>query len=149
MAYSNARGLARTLSADGRRLFVACGNSASVWVLDTFTYDAGDNLTASVDVRNSGKVAGDEVVELYLTPPASDVAPLRQLRAFQRVHLDPGAARTVRFELDARQLSEVDAQGTRSVQPGTYGIFVGGSQPAPGAGQSSEFAIEGSAPLPR
>jgi beta-glucosidase len=45
-------------------------------------------------------------------------------------------------------LSAVDAQGTRSVQPGTYSIFVGGSQPAPGTGQSADFAIDGTAPLP-
>ena len=117
--------------------------------LSSKTVKAGDALTVEAEVRNTGKRAGDEVVELYLTPPASDVAPLRQLRAFQRVHLEPGAARTVRFELDARQLSEVDAAGKRSVQSGTYGIFVGGSQPAPGAGQNAEFSIEGSAPLPR
>ena len=117
--------------------------------LSTKTVKAGEPLTVEAEVRNTGKRAGDEVVELYLTPPASDVAPIRELKAFQRVHLEPGAVRNVRFELDSRQLSEVDAAGKRSVQPGTYGIFVGGSQPAPGTGQSGEFAIEGSAPLPR
>ena len=116
--------------------------------LSSKTVKAGDPLTVEVEVCNAGKRAGDEVAELYLVPPASDVAPLRQLRAFQRVHLEPGAAQIVRFELDARQLSEVDAEGKRSVQAGNYRIFVGGSQPVAGAGQSGEFAIEGSAPLP-
>jgi beta-glucosidase len=55
----------------------------------------------------------------------------------------------VRFTLHARQLSLVDAQGNRSVDPGHYSIFVGGQQPAPNAGLSQAFSIEGSKPLPR
>jgi beta-glucosidase len=117
--------------------------------LSTKTVKAGERLTVETEVRNTGKRAGDEVVELYLTPPASDVSPIRELKSFQRVHLEPGSMLHVLFDLDSRQLSEVDAAGKRSVQPGTYGIFVGGAQPALGTGQSSEFAIEGSAPLPR
>jgi beta-glucosidase len=117
--------------------------------LSSKSVKAGDSLAVEAEVRNTGKRAGDEVVELYLTPPANDIAPIRELKAFQRVQLEPGTARTVRFELQPRQLSEVDAQGKRSVQAGAYGIYVGGGQPTPGAGQSSEFAIEGSAPLPR
>jgi beta-glucosidase len=46
-------------------------------------------------------------------------------------------------------LSVVDAQGNRSVQPGQYSIFIGGQQPAPNAGVSQSFSIEGSQPLPR
>ncbi len=117
--------------------------------LSSKTVKAGAQLTVEAEVRNTGKRAGDEVVELYLTPPASDVSPLRELKAFQRVHLEPGASQQVKFELDPRQLSEVDAAGKRSVQAGSYTIFVGGAQPAPGTGLSGEFAIEGSAPLPR
>jgi beta-glucosidase len=117
--------------------------------LSSKTVKAGEPLTVDVEVRNTGKRAGDEVVELYLTPPASDVSPARELKAFQRVHLELGASRQVRFELGSRQLSEVDAAGKRNVQPGTYGIYVGGAQPEAGAGQGTEFAIEGSAPLPR
>ena len=117
--------------------------------LSTKTMKAGEPLTVETEVRNTGKRAGDEVVELYLTPPASDVSPIRALKAFDRVHLEPGAARTVQFQLDSRQLSEVDAAGKRSVQPGTYGIYVGGAQPSAGAGESGEFVIEGSEPLPR
>jgi len=117
--------------------------------LSSKTVKAGAQLTVEAEVRNTGKRAGDEVVELYLTPPASDVSPLRELKAFQRLHLEPGASQQVKFELDPRQLSEVDAAGKRSVQAGSYAIFVGGAQPAPGTGLSGEFAIEGSAPLPR
>ena len=115
--------------------------------LSSRTVKAGDPLTVEGEVRNTGERAGDEVVELYLTPPKTDVSPIRELKAFQRVHLEPGASRRVTFELGPRQLSEVDAAGKRSVQAGSYGIFVGGAQPAPGTGLSGEFAIEGNAPL--
>jgi beta-glucosidase len=118
--------------------------------LSSSTVKAGEPLTVEADVRNTGAIAGDEVVELYLTPPAGDLSPIRALDGFERVHLDPGATSHVRFLLDARQLSEVDAAGKRSVQPGNYSVFVGGSQPAPGAaGESAAFVIQGSAPLPR
>jgi beta-glucosidase len=110
---------------------------------------AGDTLSIEADVRNTGKRAGDEVVELYLTPPATDVSAIHELRGFQRVHLDAGAVRHVRFELDPRRLSEVDAAGKRSVQAGSYSAFIGGQQPAPDAGLTGEFVIQGSEPLPR
>ena len=55
--------------------------------------NAGDPLNAAVTVTNTGKVAGDEVVELYLKFPDVAGAPRLALRGFQRVHLEPGAAR--------------------------------------------------------
>jgi beta-glucosidase len=117
--------------------------------LSSKTVKAGESLSVEADVQNTGKLAGDEVVELYLTPPASDVSAIHELKGFQRVHLDPGAVRHVRFELDPRELSQVDAAGTRSVQPGTYGVFVGGRQPRPDEGQAEKLVIQGSASLPR
>jgi beta-glucosidase len=77
------------------------------------------------------------------------VSAIHELKGFQRVHLDPGAVRHVRFELDPRELSQVDAAGMRSVQHGTYGVFVGGRQPRPDEGQAEKFVIQGSASLPR
>jgi beta-glucosidase len=110
---------------------------------------AGDNLTAEADVRNTGQRGGDEVAELYLTPPQSALSPLHELEGFQRIHLAPGETQHVRFTLHPRQLSVVDAQGNRSVQPGRYSIFIGGQQPAPNSGLSQSFSIQGSQPLPR
>jgi beta-glucosidase len=117
--------------------------------LSSNTVSAGDSLTVEADIRNAGSMDGDEVAELYLVPPASDLAPLRELKSFERVHLAAGETKHVQFTLDPRRLSEVDAQGKRSVQPGTYSIFVGGQQPAHNAGQSAEFAIQGTQELPR
>jgi len=117
--------------------------------LSTDRVKAGDDLTVEADVRNAGARPGDEVVELYLTPPQTPLAPIHELEGFTRIHLLPGEGQRVHFTLHPRQLSVVDAQGNRSVQPGEYSVFVGGSQPAPDAGLSKTFAIAGSKPLPR
>ena len=66
---------------------------------------AGDPLNASVTVSNTGKVAGDEVAELYLNFPKVAGAPLMALRGFQRIHLEPGASQDVKFALKARDLA--------------------------------------------
>jgi beta-glucosidase len=117
--------------------------------LSTASVNAGDDLTVEADVRNSGQRAGDEVVELYLTPPQNGQVPIHSLEGFTRVHLEPGATKHVSFTLNPREMSLVDAKGNRSVEAGHYMVFVGGGQPAPNAGISQAFSIEGSKALPR
>jgi beta-glucosidase len=118
--------------------------------LSTDSVTAGDDLGVDAEIRNTGKHAGDEVVELYLTPPQTPPAPIRELEGFTRIHLLPGQMQRVHFTLRPRQLSVVDAQGNRSVQAGKYQVFLGGSQPAPDAGGlSKSFSIAGSKALPR
>jgi beta-glucosidase len=75
--------------------------------------------------------------------------PLHSLEGFTRVHLEPGATKHVSFTLNPREMSLADAQGKRSVEAGHYMVFVGGGQPAPNAGLSQAFSIEGSKALPR
>jgi beta-glucosidase len=116
--------------------------------LSATTLQAGEPLSVAVDVSNAGTTAGDEVVEVYLTSPSSALTPLRSLVGFQRVHLEPGQKRSIDIRIDPRQLSEVDALGTRSVLPGTYHLYIGGHQPsAKEAGLT--FAIVGTTSLPR
>lgn len=115
--------------------------------LSTTNLKAGDPLTVETEVRNAGQVAGDAVVELYLTPPQQGVNPLRELEGFRRIHLTPGESRKVRFTLDPRQLSLVDAQGARSVRAGDYSVFVGGSQPGEAPGSAASFKIYGNLKL--
>ena len=117
--------------------------------LSTKDVKAGDTLTIEADVRNTGSLAGDEVAELYLTPPKTDVSATHALKAFERVHLAAGESRHVSFKLSPRQLSEVDAQGKRAVTAGAYSVFVGGRQPDAQAGKSAEFTINGTQELPR
>ena len=117
--------------------------------LSSQTLKAGDDLLVDADVRNEGLRAGDEVAELYLTPPPSALAPRVELEGFERIHLEPGDTRHVRFTLHPREMSLVDADGKRSIESGRYSVFVGGQQPSPNAGLSETFSITGSQPLPR
>ncbi len=91
--------------------------------------DAGNPVPVEVTVTNTGKSAGDEVAELYLSFPDVAGAPLRALRAFQRVHLEPGASQKVRFELQPRDMSMVTEAGDPVIAEGEYTISVGGGQP--------------------
>ena len=123
--------------------------------LSSDTLSAGNPLTVEADVRNTGSLEGSEVAELYLTPPSDGnggLSPRIQLEGVQRLHLAPGQTRHISFTLDARQLSEVDAEGARSVQAGHYSIAVGGGQPAdprlPSPAQTADFVITGTKPLP-
>ncbi len=94
-------------------------------------------LHVTVTVRNTGDRDGEEVSELYLTPPAFDGAPRLALRGFQRLSLKPGESRQISFDLSPRDLSFVDHDGNRKVMSGTYGVSVGSGQPADGVAQQS------------
>ncbi|HSD67252.1 MAG TPA: glycoside hydrolase family 3 C-terminal domain-containing protein, partial [Vicinamibacteria bacterium] len=90
----------------------------------------GAPVTVSVEVRNAGAVAADEVVQLYVTDvEASGPVPRRALKGFRRVSLEAGARRAVRFTLDERAFSFVGEDGRRVVEPGRFTIAVGGKQP--------------------
>jgi beta-glucosidase len=123
--------------------------------LSETTVHAGDTLTVEADVKNVGARVGDEVAEVYLTPPHDGngrLSPNVQLEGFERVHLAPGAVKHVVFKLSPRALSEVDDKGVRSVQAGSYTVSVGGSQPkdpnAPEPAHTASFSIVGSMELP-
>jgi beta-glucosidase len=117
--------------------------------LSTTQLAAGQPLTVSVAVRNTGQRAGDDVVQVYLDPPAMPLAPHHALVGFRRVHLAPGESRRIRFELSPRQLSLVDGAGLRAVEAGRYGLFVGGGQPGTTEGVAAAFTIAGRQALPR
>ena len=90
----------------------------------------GAPVAVSVEVRNAGSVAADEVVQLYVTDvEASAPVPLRALKGFERVSLAPGERRVVRFSLDERALSLIGKDGRRVVEPGRFEVAVGGKQP--------------------
>ncbi len=104
---------------------------------------AGKPLKVKAKVQNTSERDGDEVVEVYLIPNGIADAPLRELVAFQRVHLKAGEKASVHFALDSRSLSLVDAQGIRGVQRGEYDVFVGGGPPQIADGQTASFQITG------
>jgi beta-glucosidase len=110
---------------------------------------AGDPVTAEVTVTNTGKIAGDEVAQLYLSFPGVAGAPLRALRAFQRVHLEAGASQKVRFELKPRDVSMVTDAGEPIIAEGEYTISVGGGQPhTDGGALTKTFRVKGQLTLP-
>ena len=87
---------------------------------------AGDGLTVSVDVRNSGDRAGDEVVQLYLRDSVATVAePVKSLKGVRRISLRPGESQTVTFRLGADAFSLYDRQMRKVVEPGMFTVFVG------------------------
>ncbi|MGA9885125.1 MAG: glycoside hydrolase family 3 C-terminal domain-containing protein [Candidatus Acidiferrales bacterium] len=111
--------------------------------------NAGDPLNVSATVTNTGKLAGDEVAELYLKFPDVPGAPIRALRGFQRIHLEPGASQEVKFHLKRRDLSMVTDAGDIIVAQGQYTVSVGGGQPGTGvASVSSHFEVNGQIMLP-
>ena len=118
--------------------------------LSSTTLNAGDTLTAEVDVKNAGDRAGDEVAELYITPPTPGPEGLiYALKGFQRVSLAPNESRHLTFKLDPRRLSQVDANGKRSVPPGSYTVAVGGSQPVDNKDLVARFVVSGNKSLPQ
>ena len=100
----------------------------STLVVEPATIAAGGAVRVRCRVRNAGARAGDEVVQLYVRDElASAARPVMQLAGFRRVHLAPGEEREVVFELPAEQLSMLDADMRRVVEPGTFRIMVGAS----------------------
>jgi beta-glucosidase len=111
--------------------------------------NAGDPVGVDVTVTNTGKVAGDEVVQLYLKFPPVKGAPLLALRGFQRIHLYPGASQKVHFELKDRDLGMVTEDGQPIIAGDDYTISIGGGQPETGAaGVTGHFRVEGQISLP-
>jgi beta-glucosidase len=87
-------------------------------------------LYAVVRVKNTSSIPGEEVVQLYVSHPNVDGAPLRTLAGFRRIHVAPGASQVVSFILTPRELSVVFADGTRSVPSGPVDLYLGPSEPS-------------------
>lgn len=93
----------------------------------TFGYSGlkAEGRTVTVTVTNTGSLAGAEVVQLYVRPPQDGIHhPVRELKGFQKVFLQPGEAKTVTFTLDDRAFA-LWQEGWK-IPAGTYGVEVGG-----------------------
>ena len=118
--------------------------------LSSETLDAGASLEVDANLQNSSQRDGQEVAELYITFPKSDLAPIRALRQFTRVTVRAGQTQRVHFSLDPRALSEVNASGERIIAPGDYTISVGGGQPGTAASVvEAHLTITGTQTLPK
>ncbi|MGO8765116.1 MAG: beta-glucosidase BglX [Limisphaerales bacterium] len=94
--------------------------------LNAPTLKRGGTLTATVRVTNTGKRAGTEVVQLYLHPLAfaGGTPPVRELKGFQKVLLQPGETREVTFDISSQELGLYDQRGNWVVQPGDFQVWI-------------------------
>jgi beta-glucosidase len=89
---------------------------------------SGDSTFVQCRIRNTGQIAGDEVVQLYLRDEFASVArPLMELKGFQRIHLKPGETKEIRFEITPEMLSMLDVNLNKTIEPGTFRIMIGAS----------------------
>jgi beta-glucosidase len=90
----------------------------------------------SVTVTNTGKRAGDQVVQMYIHHPVSSVVqPVELLKGFKRVHLEPGASQKVTFDVGPDELSFLDVNLQRVVEPGKVDVLIGTSSASTSAVQ--------------
>ncbi len=112
----------------------------------TFTYSnlavspakvkADGKVTVKAEVKNTGRRAGDEVVQLYINDVVASVTrPVKELKGFQRIHLKPGESRTVTFDLPAAALAFYNRDMVKKVEPGVFKVMVGAS--------SADIRLEG------
>ncbi|MDE6983340.1 MAG: fibronectin type III-like domain-contianing protein, partial [Lachnospiraceae bacterium] len=87
-----------------------------------------DRLRVSVTVKNTGSVGGSEVVQMYLADVSASVArPVRELRGFQKIYLEPGEEREVSFEITEELLRFHDIHMNYVSEPGEFRVYVGNS----------------------
>ena len=109
------------------------GLSYTTFALDNVRLDrdriaVGESTTVSIDATNTGQTAGDEVVQLYIRDLVSSVTrPVKELKGFKRVTLEPGETRTVTLDVTPDRLAFYDIDMSRRVEPGEFLIMVGSS----------------------
>jgi beta-glucosidase len=93
---------------------------------DRYQIACSGKAQVSITVTNTGKRAGDQVVQMYIHHPVSSVVqPILALKGFQRVHLEPGTSQKVTFEVGPDELSILDANMQRIVEPGKVDVLIG------------------------
>ncbi|MGB9609435.1 MAG: glycoside hydrolase family 3 N-terminal domain-containing protein [Bryobacteraceae bacterium] len=94
--------------------------------LSRTTIGPGGETEVTVEVRNAGARDGDEVVLLYIRDDVSSVTrPVKELKGFQRIHLKAGESKTVRFRITPAELSMLDLNMNRVVEPGAFTVMTG------------------------
>lgn len=107
--------------------------------LSTGELKMGERLTATATVRNTGEVAGTEIVQLYTRDLVGSLTrPVKELKGFQRVELEPGESREVRFDLHTDDLAFHNAEMQRVTEPGQFHLWIGTNSTE---GLQGEFAV--------
>jgi beta-glucosidase len=98
-----------------------------------------DTLIVTATIANTGERAGDEIVQLYVRDLVSSITrPVKELKGFQKISLQPGAARTVRFEIPVSELGFTGRDLRYTVEPGNFKVWIG---PDSTSGQEGEFLV--------
>ncbi|KAA6323795.1 beta-glucosidase, partial [termite gut metagenome] len=91
----------------------------------------GETISVEVKIKNDSKIAGDEVVQLYVSHPDTKlVSAIYALKSFKRINLQAGETKKISFVLTPKELGIVDENGVLTVYPGKVKIYVGGTSPA-------------------
>jgi beta-glucosidase len=91
----------------------------------------GETLTVSAELSNNGKVAAEEVVQLYVRDLVGNVTrPVRELKGFQRIRLEPGQSESVTFELHTDDLAFYGRNQELLVEVGEFRVWIGGTSEA-------------------
>ena len=91
----------------------------------------GDSFTVSATLTNTGNIAADEIVQLYVRDLVGSVTrPVRELKGFKRVHMEPGQAVRVEFELHGDDLAFYGRNNELVVEPGEFHVWIGGDSNA-------------------
>ena len=94
------------------------------------TFSPTESLTFELNVHNTGSLAGDEVIQIYLSDlKASAVVPKYKLVAFKRIELDPGQTKNVQFQLPPDSFMFVNDSGNQILEPGQFRLYAGGCSP--------------------
>lgn len=97
-------------------------------------------VSISVNVKNTGKVAGEEVVQLYIRDLVASVTrPIKELKGFKKINLQPGESKIVEFSLTEKELGFFDNQGKYIIEPGDFAVMIGGNSKK---GQQGRFKLQ-------
>lgn len=94
------------------------------------SFKMNESIDVSVEVKNTGEMAGDEVVQLYIKDvKGSTPRPLVELKGFERIHLHKGEQKSVHFTIFPWQLAMINSNEELVIEPGNFIVYVGGRQP--------------------
>ncbi len=94
--------------------------------LDKRTFSKGGKITASVQVTNTGKVKGEEVVQLYIRDLVGSITrPMKELKGFEKIELNPGQTKTISFTIDEEMITFFTKNQKWEAEPGDFKVFIG------------------------
>jgi len=96
--------------------------------LEKDTMGVSDSCKVAIEISNTGKITGDEIVQLYIHDLYSSVTrPVKELKDFQRMHLEAGETKKIEFILSPEKFKFYDINMNYTLEPGDFDILVGGS----------------------